>query len=116
MNISAVNVAETVNSTIKASDVCMVSYISTEDYPTTKALNMPRKMEPQGVYWFSTVNHSTKVDGYHKNAKASVYFVDQRKFIGVSLSGTMEVIDDPAIKSSFWSAGDEMFYPNGIYQ
>jgi len=32
MNISAVNVAETVNSTIKASDVCMVSYISTEDY------------------------------------------------------------------------------------
>ena len=114
MNISTVNVAETVNSTIKNSNICLVSYISTEDYPTTKALLMPRKMEPQGVYWFSTVNHSTKVDGYRKNSKASVYYIDQSKFIGVSLSGTMEVIDDPAVKRSFWITGDEMFYPHGI--
>ena len=66
MNTPTVNVAETVNTTIKNSTICLVSYISTEGYPTTKALLMPRKMEPQGVYWFSTVNHSTKVDGYRK--------------------------------------------------
>lgn len=114
MNTPNVSVAETVNSTIQSSGICMVSYISTEDYPTTKALMMPRKMEPQGVYWFSTVNRSTKVDGYRRNSKASVYFVDQVKFIGVSLSGIMEVIDDPVIKRSFWVTGDEMFYPHGI--
>ena len=39
--------------------------------------------------------------------------MDQGKFIGVSLSGTMEVIDDPVIKRSFWINGDEMFYPHG---
>lgn len=114
MNNPAINIAETVNSTIQTSKICMVSYISTEDYPTTKALLMPRKTEPQGIYWFSTVNHSTKVDGYRRNAKASVYFIDQDRFIGVSLSGTMEVIDDPEIKRSFWIHGDELFYPNGI--
>ena len=114
MNAPNVNVAETVSNTIRSSGICMLSYISTEGYPTTKALNMPRKMEPQGVYWFSTVNHSSKVDGYRGNSKASVYFVDQANFIGVSLSGTMEVIDDPAIKQTFWMNGDELFYPNGM--
>jgi len=113
MNTPTVNVAETVNTTINNSTICLVSYISTEGYPTTKALLMPRRMEPQGVFWFSTVNHSTKVDGYRKNSKASVYYMDQGKFIGVSLSGTMEVIDDLAIKRSFWINGDEMFYPHG---
>lgn len=114
MNQTAISVAETVNNTIRSSQNCIFSYLSTEGFPTGKALSMPRKKDPCGVYWFSTVNHSSKVAGARQYPKASVYFFDPTLFIGVSLSGTVEVIDDPAIRRTFWQDGDEMFYPSGI--
>ena len=108
------SVGEVVNNTIKESNYCVFSYLSTDGFPTGKALSMPRKMEPQGVYWFSTVNHAQKVNGSRSYPKASVYFFDPEQFIGVSLSGTVEVIDDLSVKREFWRDGDELFYPNGI--
>ena len=85
---------EIVNRTIQASDHCIFTYLSTDGYPTGKALSMPRKTDPFGVYWFSTVNYSSKSEGCRQNNKASVYFYDPTQFIGVSLSGTVEVIED----------------------
>ena len=114
MQQSGVQIADIVNNTIKASDHCVFSYLSTDGFPTGKALNMPRKMESQGIYWFSTVNHANKVEGCRNYQKASVYFYDPKRFIGVSLSGTVELIDDPLKKRELWRDGDELFYPNGI--
>lgn len=110
---SPVNISKVVNDTINNSKICMLSYIGTDGYPATKALLMPRRKEKSGIYWFSTVNNSTKVNGYRQNNKASVYFFDQNKYIGVSLSGTMEIIDDVKEKANYWTEGDELFYPNG---
>ena len=114
MTKTNIPVNELVNRTIHTSDHCIFSYLSTDGYPTGKALSMPRKTEPNGVYWFSTVNHSHKIDGSRRCGKASVYFYNPAQFVGVSLSGTVEVLDDPAQKRLFWQAGDELFYPNGI--
>ena len=114
MERSCLRAAEVVNHTIKTSNHCIFSYLGTDGFPAGKALNMPRKMEPQGVYWFSTVNHARKVCGARNYPKASVYFYDPEQFVGVSLSGTVEVIDDLSVKREFWREGDELFYPNGI--
>jgi len=114
MDQKTTSVKETVNALIRSSQNCIFSYLSTDGFPTGKALSMPRKIEPHGIYWFSTVNHSNKVEGSRHYTKASVYFFDPSKFIGASLNGTVEVIDDTEIKRAFWQNGDELFYPNGI--
>jgi len=114
MKQANIPVQELVNHTIQTSNHCIFTYLSTDGYPTGKALGMPRKAEVNGVYWFSTVNHSHKTDGSRQYDKASVYFYDPAQFVGVSLSGTVEVIDDLARKRLFWQPGDELFYPNGI--
>ena len=108
------DISKIVNNTIQSSQYCIFSYLSIEGTPTGKALSMPRKTDLNGIYWFSTVNHSEKVDGCRQYPKASLYFFDPNQFIGVSLSGSVEVIDDFEQKRAFWQDGDEMFYPNGI--
>lgn len=112
--MSNINYVEIINNTIQDTDVYLISYISTEGYPITKALTSPRKIEPHGTYYFSTVNHSMKTESYRKNPKASLYFLDREKYIGVSLVGRMEIIDDIESKKVFWLPTDNMFYPNGI--
>lgn len=108
------DISKIVNNTIQSSQNCIFSYLSIGGIPTGKALSMPRKIDPNGIFWFSTVNHSEKVDGCRQYPKASLYFYDPGQFIGVSLSGSVEVIDNPEQKRVFWQDGDEMFYPNGI--
>ena len=108
------DISKIVNTTIQSSQNCIFSYLSIGGIPTGKALSMPRKMDPNGIFWFSTVNHSEKVDGCRQYPKASLYFYDPNQFIGVSLSGSVEVIDTPEQKRVFWQDGDDMFYPNGI--
>lgn len=108
------NYKEIIKDTIQATDVYLISYISTEGYPITKALTSPRKVEPHGIYYFSTVNHSMKTDAYRQNPNASLYFLDRKKYVGISLVGKMEIIEDYKRKKDFWLPTDEMFYPNGI--
>ncbi len=51
-----------------------------------------------------------------KNAKASIYFFNRGsfKYEGIMLTGTMEVLQDNAIKQEIWRAGDTMYYRQGV--
>ena len=40
--------------------------------------------------------------------------MDKRYFRGVSLVGTIEVLETTEAKEMIWQAGDEMFYKGGI--
>ena len=51
---------------------------------------------------------------FKNNNKASVYFVDKRFFRGVSLVGTVEVLETIEAKQRIWNEGDEMYYPGGV--
>lgn len=106
-------IAEVANKTIRESQVCMISYINMEGYPITRAMMLPRKIEPHGVFLFSTNTISNKVTNFKRDAKASVYFFDKEKFIGISLIGRMSIVDDIEVKHSVWLDGDEMFYKSG---
>ena len=53
---------------------------------------------------------------FMKNAKASIYFYEKGRFKyeGVMLTGTVEVLQDDAIKKEIWEDGDIMYYRQGV--
>ena len=108
------NTVELVQDTIISADYCMISYIDTQGYPVTKAMLSPRIIEDKGIFWFSTNTSSNKIKCFRQNDKASLYFVNRKGFVGVSLIGNAFIIEDIAMKYSIWREGDERYYKKGV--
>lgn len=106
--------AKTVSGMADKAKTVFLSYIDGQGCPTTRAMLAPREREGIRVFWFSTNTSSQKVAAFRENPRASIYFVDRRFFRGVSLSGTVEVLEDPAAKERLWQKGDVMYYPRGV--
>jgi len=107
------NPEETVGRMIDKSGTSFISYVDEKGYPITKAMLKPRKRDGIKEIWFSTNTSSDKVRYFKMNNKASVYFIDKRYFRGVSLVGTIEVLETAEAKEMIWQPGDEMFYKEG---
>ncbi len=108
------NPEETVGKMIDKSSTSFISYIDEEGHPITKAMLKPRKRNGIKEIWFSTNTSSNKVKYFKINNKASIYFIDKRYFRGVSLIGTIEVLETAEAKEMIWQAGDELFYKEGV--
>ena len=108
------NPEETIGKMIDKSGTSFVSYVDEDGYPITKAMLKPRKRNGIKEIWFSTNTSSDKVRYFKKNNKASIYFIDKRYFRGVSLIGTIEVLETTEAKEMIWQTGDEMFYKEGV--
>ena len=108
------NPEETVGKMIDKSNTSFISYVDENGYPITKAMLKPRKRNGIKEIWFSTNTSSNKVKYFRKNNKASLYFMDRRYFRGVSLVGTIEVLETTEAKEMIWQTGDEMFYKEGV--
>ena len=91
-----------------------LSYIDSQGFPATRAMLAPREREGIRVFWFSTNTSSRKVAAFRENPKGSIYFVDRLFFRGASLSGTVEVLEDPRSKERLWRMGDRMYYSRGV--
>ena len=105
---------KTVGGMADKAKIVYLSYIDSRGFPTTRAMLAPREREGVRVFWFSTNTSSQKVAAFRKNPKGSIYFVDRRFFRGVSLSGTVEVLEDPESKERLWRRGDTMYYSRGV--
>lgn len=105
---------DTIEKLIDHAGTSFVAYIDAEGFPVTKAMLKPRERIGIHELWFSTNTSSNKVSCFRANGNASVYFIDKRFFRGVSLVGTMEVLESKAVKERIWRDGDEMFYPKGV--
>lgn len=92
----------------------MLSYLDGQGFPTSRAMLPPRIREGIHTFWFTTNTSSPKTACLRKNPRASIYFVDLRFFRGASLSGTVEILEDPQSKAKLWREGDTMYYPRGI--
>lgn len=108
------NPEETVGKMIDKASVSFISYVDDEGFPITKAMLKPRERNGIKEIWFSTNTSSNKVKFFRNNKKASVYFVDKRFFRGVSLVGTVEVLETAEAKKRIWKFGDEMYYKKGV--
>ncbi len=105
---------KTIGNLIDKSSLTQICYIDNEGYPITKAMLKPREREGIKVFWFSTNTSSNKVKYFKDNPKASIYFIDKRFFRGVSLVGTIEVLETAEAKERIWQKGDTMYYHEGV--
>lgn len=108
------NPEETIGKMIDKAGTSFISYTDSEGYPVTRAMLSPREREGIKTLYFTTNTSSNKVQCFRKNSKASVYFIDKRFFRGVSLAGTMEVLETAEAKERIWRLGDKMYYPKGV--
>lgn len=108
------NPEETVGKMIDKAGTSFLAYLDDEGYPITKAMLKPRERDGIKTLWFSTNTSSNKVKCLKANSKASVYFVDKRFFRGVSLVGTVEVLETAEAKQRIWRDGDTMYYKEGV--
>lgn len=108
------NPKQTIGNIIDKSSASFLAYVDEDGFPVTKAMLKPREKEGIKTIWFSTNTSSNKVKCFKANPKASVYFVDRRFFRGVSLIGTMEVLETDEAKQRIWREGDEAYYSEGI--
>lgn len=108
------NPTETIGKMIDKAKISFISYVDSEGFPITKAMLRPRERNGINEIWFSTNTSSNKVTFFRENNKASVYFVDRRFFRGVSLAGTVEILETPEAKERLWQFGDKMYYKEGV--
>ena len=92
----------------------VLSYLDSDGYPTSRAMLPPREREGIRTFWFTTNTSSQKVACFRKDPRAGIYFMDRRFFRGVSLSGTVEVLETAQAKERIWREGDTLYYPQGV--
>ena len=100
---------------IKKQKVAFIASVDEDGFPNMKAMFVPRKIEGDSFY-FTTNTSSMRSQQFMKNPKASIYFYNKWRFKyeGIMLIGTMEVLQDDAIKREIWSPGDTMYYKQGV--
>lgn len=108
------DVEKTIGNLIDKAPLTQICYLDDESYPITKAMLKPRERDGIKEFWFSTNTSSNKVKCFRNNPKASLYFVDKRFYRGVSLVGTVEVIETGEEKERIWKTGDIMYYHGGV--
>ncbi len=106
--------AKTIGNLIDKSAIAFLCYIDAEGFPMTRAMLRPRLRKGIRELWFSTNTSSQKVAAFQRDSRASVYFVDRRFFRGVSLAGTVEVLETLEAKQTIWQEGDTLYYPAGV--
>lgn len=96
--------------------VSFIASVDEEGIPCMKAMLAPRKREGLREFYFTTNTCSKRVAQYRQNPKASIYFYEKGRFKyqGLMLKGTMEVLEDDAIKQEIWRTGDTMYYHEGV--
>lgn len=108
------NPEQTIGKMADKSSTVFLSYIDGEGFPVTKAMLRPRERQGIRTFWFSTNTSSNKVKFFRENPKASIYFVDKRFFRGVSLIGSVEILETKEAKERIWEKGDTLYYKGGV--
>ncbi|ERI92387.1 pyridoxamine 5'-phosphate oxidase family protein [Clostridiales bacterium oral taxon 876 str. F0540] len=101
------------NELVENSKIVMVGTNGENSYPNIKAM-MRLKHDGLKKFWLSTNTSTKRLQVLKRDNKACLYFVDEDKFAGLMLVGTIEVLQDRASKEMLWSDGCEIYYPLGI--
>ena len=98
---------------VERSQICLLGTNGEDGFPNIKAM-MNAKHEGMSKIWFSTNTHSKRVQQLRRDNRACVYYVDEKDFKGLMLTGTMQILQDPKSRRTLWSDGDERYYPLGV--
>jgi len=83
-----------------------------DNKPQIKSM-LVNKREGGNVFYFASNNGSQRVKQWQENPNACVYFYAKPIYRGVMLNGTMEVINDMAVKQAQWHPSMKFVYKDG---
>lgn len=106
------NFENLISGLIDVQDICFLSFINPQGFPTTRAMLNPRKRQGIKEFYLTTNLSSQKVESLLANPRAGLYFCDKKTYRGVAFSGTVEVIRDQNVKDEIWRDMDTIFYEN----
>lgn len=95
---------------IDRQDVCFLSFIDENGFPTTRTMLNPRKRRGIKEFYLTTNTSSKKVQALLANPRSGLYFYDRQLYRGLAFTGTTEVIHDQNIKNEVWRDMDTIFY------
>jgi general stress protein 26 len=98
---------------VERSQICLLGTNGEDGFPNIKAM-MNAKHEGMSKIWFSTNTHSKRVLQLRRDNRACVYYVDEKDFKGLMLTGSIQILQDPKSRRMLWSDGDERYYPLGV--
>ena len=111
---------------METAEVAYVTTIGRDGFPQTRAMfNLRNKAQfpalaelfashgQELLIYLSTNTSSTKMDEIRGNPAVSLYFCRPAENFGLMLGGTVEVVDDAALKKRIWQDGWEQYYPSG---
>lgn len=106
---------EYINEFIRKQKTTFIGSVDEDGFPNIKAMFTPRKIEGN-CFYFSTNTSSLRSKQFMENPKASIYFYHRGRFKyeGMMLTGTVEVLQEDAIKREIWCTGDTMYYKQGV--
>jgi len=98
---------------VDKSKMCLVGTNGDNGFPNIKAMF---SLKHQGLrhVWFSTNTSSKRVQQLKRDNRACVYYVDEKNFKGLMLTGNMEILQDLKSRKMLWSEGNERYYPLGV--
>ena len=98
---------------IERSKICLVGTNGEDGSPNIKAM-MNAKHDGFNKIWLSTNTSSRRVQQLKKDNRACVYYVDDKDFKGLMLTGTIQILQDLESRRMLWADGDERYYPLGV--
>jgi general stress protein 26 len=98
---------------IERSSICLLGTNGEDGFPNIKAV-MNAKHEGMNKIWISTNTSSRRVQQLRKDNRACVYFVDDKDFKGLMLTGNIQILQDSKSRRMLWNEGDERYYPLGV--
>jgi len=98
---------------IERSKICLLGTNGEDGFPNIKAV-MNAKHEGINKIWFSTNTSSRRVQQLKMDNRACVYYVDDKDFKGLMLTGTIQILQDLKSRRMLWHDGDERYYPLGV--
>jgi general stress protein 26 len=98
---------------VERSKICLLGTNGEDGFPYIKAM-MNAKHEGIDKIWFSTNTSSRRVQQLKKDNRACVYYVDDKDFKGLMLTGTIKILQDLKSRQMLWTDGGERYYPLGV--
>jgi general stress protein 26 len=95
------------------SNIVILANVDMDGYPHARAMI---KMENEGLatIWMTTNTSSEKITQLQNENRVCLYFVDFEQWMGLSLVGTIEMLQDSDSRKRCWRDGFEKYYPQGI--
>ena len=95
------------------SKICLLGTNGEDGFPNIKAV-MNAKHEGINKIWLSTNTSSRRVQQLKEDNRVCVYYVDDKEFKGLMLTGTIQIVQDLKSRQMLWADGSERYYPLGV--